>query len=143
MKTSKELLYCVLGIMLIYSCTEAKPTVEDFRSRLDLQIILESNGDLSLDEITQTNSFENEIFGQRTYTIKYSAKIKVEKDCYLFVDPTGMGPYYFDGFSTFNDPSSKMTPSPLIQILTCNKGDKLDYKSSTTYLMTENGWKYQ
>lgn len=140
MKQGLILLPYLFILTFLSSCSDNTPNLEEVKRALSNEIILSSKGDLSLSEFTKTNSFENELFGQRTYTIKYSAKIKVEKDCYLFVDPTGMGPYYFDGFSTFYDPSSKMTPSPLIKILTCKKGDLLNYNGQSTFLWTENGW---
>lgn len=128
-------------MVICHSCADDKPTVDDLKNRLDLQILLESSGDLSLSKITQTNAYEHEIFGQLAYTIEFVAKVKANKKCYLFVNPSGIGqPYYFQGFKTISSPDV-MTPSPFVQILTCEKGDVLDYDGHKTYKKTENGWK--
>ena len=82
-------------LLLLFSCS-SKPAESEAKELLALQIELGSNGTLSLAKFNKTNSVDGEFFGQRTHTIEFEAKINVEKDCFMFVDPTGMGPYFFE-----------------------------------------------
>ena len=86
--------------LLLTSCS-GKPSIGDIEDDLTERITSESNGKIELLEIEETNSIDNEVFGQEMYTIQYNAKVKFLADCYMYVNRSGMSSKFLS-FKTYS-----------------------------------------
>ena len=123
--------------LLLTSCS-GKPGIGDIEDDLTERIASESGGKIELLEIEETNSVDNEVFGQEVYTIQYKAKIKFLQDCYMYVNRSGMGAM-FSSFKTYST-SPEFIPSMQMQAVKCSKGDEVEFQDSERYSNTNEGW---
>lgn len=124
-------------ILILASCS-SKPDLTDVENSLSDRITSESNGNLTLIEFEQTNAVEREVFGQASYTIQFKGKVRVENDCFMYVNKSGTGPF-FESFETY-DESPEFIPSLMMQAVKCSKGEEVDFVDDVTYVETEEGW---
>lgn len=122
---------------LIVSCS-GKPDISEFEAELNDKIESESNGTISLSEIEKTNSEEQEIFGQKTYSMNYKATIMFNENCWIYRNISGFGPI-FESFKTYSE-EPEFVPS-FAHIATYFKKDAtVSFSGKVTYFETENGW---
>lgn len=127
----------VAGVLLITSCS-GDPGIGDVESNLKEIIHNQSNGDIELVNVEKTNSEMKEIFGQKAYSIYYKATIKFKKNCFIYVNKSGMGPL-FESFKTY-DQSPDFVPSFSMVATSCKKGQEVSYDGKMSFKETENGW---
>lgn len=123
--------------LLLTSCS-GKPSIGDIEDDLTERIASESGGKIELLEIEETNSIDNEVFGQEMYTIQYKAKVKFLSDCYMYVNRSGMGSMFLS-FKTYST-SPEFIPSMQMQAVKCSKGDEVEFQGSERYSNTNEGW---
>ena len=124
-------------VALLTSCS-SKPDINKVENILSEKILKESNGNITLLSVEKTNAQDNEIMGQKTYTIQYKAQVEVKNNCFMYIDKTGLGPF-FPSFKTYiSEP--EFIPSLQMQIVTCTKGEKVDFSGKMLFYETENGW---
>lgn len=133
----KKFILLFVAAGLICSCS-SKPEIADVEQNLRDQISQESDGRIELVSIEKTNSLDQEFMGQEVHTIEYKAKIKFLKNCFMYVNKSGTGPYIQD-FKTYTE-EPEFIPSLQMQIVECNKGVEVDYVGSSNFGNTENGW---
>ncbi len=126
------------AICIIVSSCSSKPDIGDIEQTLKEQISNESEGRIELVSIEKTNSIDREIMGQEVHTIEYKAKLKFLKDCYMYVNKSGYGPY-IESFKTYSE-APEFVPSLQMQSVICKKGVEIDYAGSATFSNTEEGW---
>lgn len=102
------------------------------------RITSESNGNLTLIEFEQTNAVEREVFGQASYTIQFRGKVRVENDCFMYVNKSGNGSF-FESFKTYKD-APEFIPSMMKVGVRCPKGEEIEFTDKVTYAETEEGW---
>ncbi len=124
-------------ILILASCS-SKPDLTDVENSLSDRITSESNGNLTLIEFEQTNAVEREVFGQASYTIQFKGKVRVENDCFMYVNKSGTGPF-FESFKTYND-APEFIPSMMKVGVQCPKGEEIEFTDKVTYAETEEGW---
>lgn len=123
--------------LTMYSCS-GKPEISDVEENLREQITQESEGRIELQDIEKTNATDREFMGQEVHTIEYKAKLKFLKDCYMYVNKSGFGPY-IKSFKTYSE-APEFVPSLQMQVVVYEKGTEIDYTGSYTFSNTENGW---
>lgn len=123
--------------LLLASCSGV-PGISDVESTLEPIITSQSEGNIELVEIEKTNSEEKEIFGQKVYNIDYKATIQFKKDCFIYVNKSGMGPL-FESFKTY-DQEPDFVPNFAMVVTSCKKGDKVSYNDRISFRDTEEGW---
>lgn len=132
----KRFAFAFLSI-LIASCS-GNPGISEFETELNDKIESESNGTISLSEIEKTNSEEQEIFGQKTYSMNYKATITFNENCWIYRNTSGFGPI-FESFKTYNE-APEFVPS-FAHIATYFKKDAtVSFSGKVSYFETENGW---
>lgn len=134
----KTILTSFMGIPLLLTCCSSLPGIDEVEENVKIQIDVESNGDVQLIDIEKTNSKDQVILGQKMHTIEYKARVKFMKDCFMYVDKTGFGPY-FSSFKTYNS-EPDFNPSLQMQIVKFRKDDLKDFNGRVTFSDTENGW---
>lgn len=136
----KPLLFAALSAttLLLTSCS-GEPGISDVEAELKPVIESQSGGNIELVDIEKTNAEEKDIFGQKIYSIDYKATIEFNKDCFIYVNRSGMGPM-FDGFKTY-DQEPDFVPSFAMMAESHKKGDQLTYAGKMSFRETENGWK--
>ena len=137
MNLKKSTILIILSLLILTSCS-GKPDSSDAETSLSERISTESNGNLTLIDFQQTNAVDREVFGQASYTIQYKATVRVEKDCFMYVNKSGMGSF-FESFETY-DESPEFIPSLMMQAVKCSKGEEVDFVDDVTYVETEEGW---
>ncbi len=91
--------FLILLIFLMFSTCSSRPDAGDAEDDLSERIDAESNGTITLIEFEKTNAIERQAFGQESYTIQFKAKVRFEKECYIYLNKTGIGPL-FTSFKT-------------------------------------------
>lgn len=129
----------ILLIILMFNGCTSRPDAGDVEDDLKNRIENDSKGEITLLDFEQTNAVEQDVFGQKHYTIFYKAKIRFEKDCYIYVNKSGMG-RYFESFETYTKEKPEFFPSLSRMLVRAEKGDEIEFKDKVTYLETENGW---
>ncbi len=141
MKTSSimktKILIALASLCMICSCSN-KPSIGDIDQTVREQISEESEGRIELVSIEKTNSTDREMMGQEIHTIEYKAKIKFLKDCYMYVNKSGFGPF-IQSFKTYTE-QPEFIPSLQMQGVSCDIGVEIDYAGSSSFSNTENGW---
>lgn len=132
------LLTAAAAVTLLLNSCAGTPGISDVESELKPVITSQSNGNIELLEIEKTNAEEKEIFGQKVYNIDYKATIQFKKDCFIYVNKSGMGPL-FESFKTY-DQEPDFVPSFAMMTESHLKGDKVSYQGRMTFRNTENGW---
>lgn len=135
----KPLFFTAFAVLtlLIASCS-ATPGVSDVESTLEPLINSQSGGNIELVKIEKTNAEENEIFGQKTYSIYYKATIEFKKNCFIYANKSGMGPI-FESFKIY-DQEPDFVPSFAMMVESHRKGDKVSFNGKMSFRDTENGW---
>lgn len=135
----KSLLFtAATAITLLLNSCSGNPGISDVELELKSVIDSQSNGSIELVEIEKTNSEEKEIFGQKVYSIDYKATIQFKKDCFIYVNKSGMGPL-FESFKTY-DQEPDFIPNFAMVVTSCKKGDKVSYNGRISFRDTEEGW---
>lgn len=122
---------------LIVSCS-GKPDISEFEAELNEKIEAESNGNISLTEIEKTNSTEQEIFGQKAYSMSYKATITFNDNCWIYTNQSGFGPK-FESFKTYSE-EPEFFPSLGHVASYAKKDQTVSFNGKVTYFETENGW---
>jgi len=131
-----QILKLIVIVALVTSC-DSRPNIEDLEESLSKEISLESSGNFELISITKNNAIERNFFGQEVYSIQYSAKLKVLKDCWTYIDKSGLGRYLTD-FKTYDiQPGFN---GIMAMPAKCIKGDIVSFQDEVNYINTENGW---
>lgn len=123
---------------LLFTSCSGNPEIGDVESKLKEAIDQQSNGSIELVKTEKTNSEEKEIFGQKTFSIYYKATIKFKKDCFIYVNKSGMGPL-FESFKTY-DQAPDFVPSFAMVATSCKKDQEVSFDGKMTFRNTENGW---
>lgn len=137
MKSNFFTIVISFSLLFLMSCS-SKPSASDVEESLSERITEESNGNLSLDDFEQTNAVENEVLGQATYTIQFKGKVRVEKDCFMYVNKSGMGSF-FESFKTYEN-APEFIPSMMMTGVRCPKGEEIEFIDKVIYVETEEGW---
>lgn len=138
MKNSiKKIGLVIVCIFSLLSCTN-KPSASDVEKNLRDQIVRESNDNIELISFNKTNATERSMFGQESYNVQYKAKVKIKKDCFMYVNKSGIGSF-FQTFKTF-DTQPEFIPSLNSVIVSCAKDEEVEFFGTSMYLKTENGW---
>lgn len=141
MKNIKPIYFAIGAIILLFlifgSCS-GRPDAGDVEDDLAERIETESEGRITLIDFEKTNSVEREAFGQESYTIYFTGKIRFEEDCYIYVNKSGMGPF-FESFKTYKK-QPEFIPSMGRLLYSVDKGEEVEFKDKVTYLETEEGW---
>ncbi len=127
----------VILSLLFVSCS-GRPDENNAEADLAARIDAESKGALSLINFEQTNAVEQEVFGQESYTIQFKATVRVNEDCFMYVNKSGTGPFFMS-FETYHE-EPEFIPSLQMQIVSCSKGDEVPFIDKIRYLNTEEGW---
>ena len=133
-----KIVTAILAMSIAVSSCSSKPEIGDVEQNLQNQITQESEGRIELISIEKTNSVDREFMGQEVHTIEFKAKLKFLKDCYMYVNKSGYGPY-IQSFKTYSE-VPEFVPSLEMQGVKCKKGVEIDYTGSSTFSNTENGW---
>lgn len=134
----KTYIFTLMIASLFFNSCSNKPGINDVEETLQNQINNESEERIELINIEKTNSIDNEFMGQKVHTIEFKAKIKFLEDCMMYVNKSGMGPYFMN-FKTYTK-EPDFNPSMMKQIVTCAKDVEVEYFGSATYSETEKGW---
>lgn len=135
---SLKSIFIIVLITIITSCSNI-PNESRVKKELREQVETESNGYLELIELKKTDGLEREFMGQKTYSLEYTAKLRVKSDCYMYVNPTGYGSY-FKNFKTYSN-KPELILNMQRQIVSCTKDDEVNFKDIIVYIKTEKGWK--
>ena len=138
MKNKPAYTIVLLALVLLFGSCSSKPDISTVEETLSNRVLAESLGSLELLSIEKVNAQESELFGREMYSIKYKGTIEVKKDCYMYVNKSGMGSF-FESFKTY-DESPEFIPSMQMQIVKCNMGDEVDFYDVAKFTNTENGW---
>lgn len=128
----------ILAIPFFFISCSDLPGIDEVEENVKIQIDVESNGDIQLIDIEKSNSKDQEFLGQKMHTVEYKATIKFKKDCFMYADKTGFGPYFSSFKTYYSEPD--FNPSLQMQIVKFRKGDTKEFNGKVTFSDTENGW---
>lgn len=127
----------LVTVLILGSCS-SNPEITDVEQNLKDRIASESENRIELVSIEKTDAVEKEYFGQKVYTISYKAKIRFKQDCFMYINKSGVGPF-IESFKTYLE-EPDFVPSMQMQVVSCSKGQEVDYESSSSFNETEEGW---
>lgn len=133
-----KILTAVIALLVVFSSCSSKPEIKEVEQNLKEQIASESEKRIELISVEKTNAVEKEYFGQKVYTISYKAKIRFKQDCFMYINKSGVGPF-IESFKTYLE-EPDFVPSMQMQVVSCSKGQEVDYESSSSFTENEDGW---
>lgn len=127
-----------LSVLIFSSCGDGKPDIDDLEKSFQELVQKESEGRLSVKSIEKINAKDNQLFGQKFHSIQFKADMKVEQNCFLYQNKSGIGPILLN-FKTYNE-QPEFIPSFNSVVTKVSKDDEFEYMGEWTYEETENGW---
>lgn len=124
----------------IYSCSDS-PNIDRVESDLRMQIEKESDGAISLIQVKEINSIDQEVFEVKSKTIHFVASIKFNRDCYIYINKSGASSF-FPNFQTFQA-EPEFYPSLARVISFAKMNDEINFEDSYNYFETNQGWTKQ
>ena len=116
--------------------------VEDARIFMDNQIGKESNRFISLMEFQKLNGVEQNMFGQKLYTLEYKLIIKVLRDFWKESSDKFLGgKWYWNNFKVLSSKGDIYAETFSNNYVQFNTGTYIELTGKIDYESTDNGWR--
>jgi hypothetical protein len=111
----------------------------EYKSDFSSYISSESNGLVSLKEcVVDELKGPYEIAGEKYIDCSYSYFVKFNKDCYMYVNKSGSGPY-LKSFKTYRE-VPEFVPSLEMQVVECPKDELVHDSDVKRFVLRDNQW---
>lgn len=133
-------LLLLISLLLGFSSCSGKPSTSEAREIIEKQIESQASSKIKLVSLKKTNGVEQEVFGQKIYSLEYAVEIEFLDDCMWIYSMDGG----YDGFNTAPIPAK--TGGGLFDALLRNgtehkKGERVKANGQVLFQKTENGWR--